>query len=61
MYEREIIHNSVPLPIYIKRKLKMLREDFKLSLSESEIEHMDALTTEIAVDNYAQKLILSHL
>ena len=57
----ETIHYSVPLPIYIKRKLKMLREDFKLRLSESEIEYMEALTTEIAVDNYARKLIFNHL
>lgn len=37
---------------YKKRKLKMLRRDFRISLTEEELAHADALTTEVQVDQF---------
>ena len=61
MSTREILHRSLSVTAYAKGKLEMLKKDFKFNLSTSEIEHMNTLTTEIAVDNYAKKLIYEHL
>lgn len=37
---------------YKKRKLKMLRRDFRISLTEEELAHADTLTTEVQVDQF---------
>ena len=46
---------------YIAQKIKMLRKDFNIRLTTTEIKHMQALTTEISVDNYARTLISTKL
>ena len=46
---------------YIAQKIKMLRKDFHIRLTKAEILHMQALKTEISVDNYARTLILKKL
>ena len=46
---------------YIAQKIKMLRKDFNIRLTKAEIRHMQALTTEISVDNYARTLISTKL
>ena len=53
--------NNMPLPRYITHKISMLQSNFKLKLTEAEIAHMEALTSEIAVDNYAHALIMKKL
>ena len=44
---------------YIKKKIKMLEHDFRIHLTEKEIEHLNELKTEISVDNYALSIIMS--
>ena len=46
---------------YINEKLKMLRGEFYLNISDEEEAHMRSLKTEIAVDNYAHSLIVHKL
>ena len=46
---------------YIKEKLKMLQEEFLIQLTETEIEHMQNLKTELAVDQYAHTLFFNKL
>ena len=46
---------------YVAQKIKMLRKDFHIRLTTTEIKHMQALTTEISVDNYARTLISTKL
>lgn len=43
---------------YVKQKIKMLERDFRIVLKPEEIKHFNELKTEIAVDNYALKLIM---
>jgi hypothetical protein len=50
MYERTV---EITLEEYINNKIDMLRRDFKIRLSRAEIEYMQSLTTETAVDNFA--------
>lgn len=52
---------SMTLKQYITEKLRMLTEDFCMDLTESEIEHMKSLKTEIQVDNYARYLFEHNL
>ena len=54
-------NNDIPLPRYITMKLSMLQSHFKIKLTDSEIERMKALPTEMAVDNYAHTLIMQKL
>lgn len=58
MYERVI---EIPLSQYINDKIDMLRRDFKMRLSRAEIEHMQSLATETAVDNFAHTLFMTKL
>ena len=44
------------LKVYIKDKIKMLKKEFHIRLTESEIQHLNSLKTEIAVDNYCRSL-----
>ena len=44
------------MPDYIKNKIKLLK-DFKIKLNKSQLAHINSLTTEVAVDNYAHDLI----
>lgn len=47
---------KVDMETYIKDKIKMLRKEFHIRLTESEIQHMKSLKTEIAVDNFCRSL-----
>ena len=49
--------HQVTLKEHIKFKLKILQRDFKLTLTEEQINHMKSLTSETQVDNYARKLL----
>lgn len=52
---------NMPLDKYIKEKIKMLRRDFRMNLTEADIEHFNLLSTEIEVDNFAHKLFFERL
>lgn len=52
---------QIPLPRYIKQKIKMLNRDFYIRLTDEDIRHFNELTTEIAVDNFAHQLILDRM
>ena len=45
---------------YIKEKIKIL-SDFRIKLSDEEIEHINSLTNEVDVDRFAHRLILERL
>lgn len=46
---------------YIKTKLKMLKRDFRMQLTEEEKDYMYTLENEIQVDQYARRLIMTKL
>ena len=51
-----------PKPIkYIQAKIHMLRNDFYINLTNSEIAHFYSLKTESAVDQYAHDIIMEKL
>lgn len=45
---------------YLKAKLKILNRDFKITPTETELEHLRTLTTEIAIDNAILSIINHH-
>lgn len=47
---------AVTLETYKKRKLSMLEKQFKLKLTEEDVDHMNSLSSEIEVDNFTKKL-----
>lgn len=51
---------KVSLKTYIKEKIKMLTDPrgFALKLTDADIQHFNELKTEIAVDNFARKIIM---
>lgn len=46
---------------YIKAKLKMLKRDFCMNLTEEEKAYMYTLENEIQVDQYARRLMMTKL
>ena len=59
-----IIHyedKDVSLDDYIKEKIRMLKEDFFIKLTDEEIEKLNSMTREIDVDHYAHDLIKNKL
>ena len=52
---------QVPLPVYIRRKIDMLRSDFLIHLTYEEKSRFYELKTEADVDNYAHSLIMKKL
>ncbi len=44
---------------YRKEKLKILSEDFLVTLTDDEIAHFDALENERQIDNYAREILNS--
>ena len=55
--ETEARCHKITLKQYIKQKIKILQRDFKVFLTDEQIDHMKSLTSEIQVDNYARKLL----
>lgn len=55
-----IIENKISTKAYIKEKIKMLTDPrgFALKLTDEEVQHFNELKTEIAVDNFARKIIM---
>lgn len=45
---------------YIKAKLKILRRDFYIELTEDELKHLNTLTTQISIDNAILSIINRH-
>jgi hypothetical protein len=58
------IERSNPKPMslkeYRKRKIKMLKRDFMIHLTDEEIAHFNELTSEIRIDQYAITMIMNH-
>ena len=52
---------DIPLPQYIKEKIKMLDRDFLIRLTSEDIKHFNELKSEIAVDNFAMQLIFDRM
>jgi hypothetical protein len=50
---------QLTLKQYIREKIRMLRKDFCIDLTDEQIAHMRSLKSEIAVDNYAHDLIFN--
>lgn len=57
----EMTDNTTDLAQYAKEKIRLLRRDFHVPLTEKEINHISALKSDIAIDNYARGLILAKL
>lgn len=51
-----VSNKTMSLDEYIEEKLRMLKKDFHMKLTKSEIEHMKGLKNDIQVDNYARDL-----
>ena len=49
--------STISLDKYIKEKIRMLKKDFCIPMTDEQIAHMQELKSEIQVDNYAQDLI----
>ena len=49
------------LATYIDVKICILTGDFYIPMTKQQIEHMKSLTSEVAVDNYARKLLKDRL
>ena len=45
---------------YLEAKLKILSRDFKITPTETELEHLRTLTTEISIDNAILSIINHH-
>lgn len=43
---------EVPLQVYRKQKLKELKRDFRITITEEERKHAEELTTEIQIDQF---------
>ena len=48
---------SVSIDTYRKMKLKMLKRDFKVTLTEEEIAHAKTLTTEVKIDQFCLTIL----
>lgn len=46
---------------YKKEKLKILKRDFHIRITDADVEHMEALKTEIQVDNFVKEIINTRL
>lgn len=55
------IGGDVPLEIYIRNKVSMLKSDFKIFLTPEDLEKLLFAGSEISVDNYAHDLIKRRL
>lgn len=63
MYDEYITGHSPAFktPVkYVEAKLKILRRDFKIDLTEEEIAHLNTLKTQIAIDNAVLSIINHH-
>ena len=57
----KVHHETVSIKAYIKEKIRMLKKDFYINLTDEEINHMKSLTRDIDVDHYAHDIIMSKL
>ena len=52
---------KVSIKAYIKEKIRMLKEDFYIHLTDEEVAHMKSLKREVDVDHYAWDIINNKL
>lgn len=55
------VNKTINLQAYIKSKIKMLEEDFKIRLTYAEKEHLEKLTNDRAIDIAVRQIIKNHL
>lgn len=58
---RKAITSRTPLSDYIKHKIKMLKEDFRIKLSFEDIAKLKACTSEIQADRIAHDILMAKL
>lgn len=56
-----IVDSPKMLDIYKKRKLRMLQEDFKVVLSETDVSNIQACTTLASLDRVSNQIIRKRL
>lgn len=58
-YNRALVKNEKksPADVYRKAKLKILKRDFRISLTEEELAHAETLTTEVQIDQFCLGMI----
>ena len=53
----DFMEKDLDIKTYRKMKIKMLQEDFYINLTDEEKKRLNALKTEIAIDQYCRTLI----
>ena len=51
---------TAPLSEYRKAKIRLLKRDFNIDVTEDEEAHVNGLESEIAIDRYCRKIINNH-
>ena len=54
-------HEDKSIKSYIKEKIRMLKKDFFIKLTDEEINHLKSMTRDIDVDHYVHDLIMKKL
>ena len=54
------VPSTANIDVYREAKLKILKRDFRITLSLDEIIHVKSLKTEIAIDNFCISAINRH-
>ena len=54
------IVKNTSLDTYRKAKLKMMKRDFKIELTDEEIAYANTLTTEVKIDQFCLSVIERH-
>jgi hypothetical protein len=50
-------NKKMSLGSYKKAKIRMLKNEFRIQLTEEQEEHINSLQSEIAIDNYVRGLL----
>lgn len=50
-------NKKMSLGSYKKAKIRILKKEFRIQLTEEQEEHINSLKSEIAIDNYARSLL----
>ena len=56
----DFIKKDIPIDLYRKMKMKMLRKEFGVIATDAEKAHMNTLKTEIAIDRYFHTILDNH-
>lgn len=56
----DFMKKNISVDEHRKMKMKMLRKEFGIIATQKEIEHMNTLKTEIAIDRYFHTILDNH-